>query len=146
MKKIIIGTHGHLSKAFIETAKLIAGDDIEVNYLCMTKGKSVAEAEQEARSLLEADGQDCKVIVLTDVLGGSVANLFTALLQSYHFDLITGVNLPMVLTALLSVTNHSSGELIQEIITEARNGIQYVNDLIDEADKGDDLDDLINEG
>lgn len=144
MDNIIIGTHGYLSKEFIETAKLIAGEDIQLDYLCMTKGKSVDQAENEARVLLEKLHKE-KCIVLTDVLGGSVANLFISLLQEYDFDLITGVNLPMVLTTLLTPDMNSTQEFIQEIITEARNGIQYVNELLEEENKGDDLDDLISE-
>lgn len=140
MKHIIIGTHGELSKEFIETAKLIAGEDIKIRYLCMTKGKSVGEAEKEARNLLDSKH---KYIVLTDVFGGSVCNLFTSLLNEYDFDLLTGVNLPMVLTTLLS--NQSSTALVEEVVQESRNGIQYVNDLIKKEAGGDDLDDLFNE-
>lgn len=144
MKNIIIGTHGHLSQEFIETAKLIAGDDIEIGYFCMTKGKSVEDAEREVRALLDVhNGKE--VIVLTDVLGGSVANLFTTLLKEYDFNLLTGVNLPMVLTALLTPFSDDSSEtFISEVINEARNGIQYVNELF-EKEGEDDLDDLINE-
>lgn len=144
MKNIIIGTHGHLSKEFIETAKLIAGDDIKVSYFCMTKGKSVEDAEGEVRTMLDLH-KGKEVIVLTDVLGGSVANLFTSLLEEYDFHLLTGVNLPMVLTVLLTPFEGELSEaFISEVMHEARNGIQYVNKLFEEEGE-DDLDDLFNE-
>lgn len=145
MKNILIATHGNLSKEFIETAKLIAGEDIQIEYFCMTKGKSSVQAESEIKSILDSKDKNENVIVLTDVLGGSVANLFTVLLEQYNFHLITGVNLPMVLTTLLS-SDENSEDFINEIIKEARNGIQYINDLLNEEENGDDLDDFLNEG
>lgn len=59
------------------------------------------DAEAEMTAYLEQN-QDQTLIVLTDVFGGSVANLFTNhLLNGYEFQLITGVNLPMLLSHTL---------------------------------------------
>ncbi|WP_207940733.1 PTS system, fructoselysine/glucoselysine-specific IIA component [Enterococcus sp. DIV2402] len=125
----LIATHGEFSKGIINAIKLIAGEDIQIDYYSMTQSKSADEAEIEAKEYLkQKDGQE--LIVLTDVFGGSVANLFTnLLLENYSFQLVTGVNLPMILTMLMSGETDSE-TIVASGIEEAKKGIIYVNELL----------------
>ena len=103
----------------------------------MTKEKSAADAENEVRKILDSKNGE-QLMVFTDVFGGSVANLFTQfLLEGYEFDLITGVNLPMLLTALLGGEISSSGDSVKNSLKEGIKGIQYVNDKINEVNDND---------
>jgi len=128
--KYLIATHGEFSKGIIDAAQLIAGSNNQIDYFSMTKSKGQEEAEEEVKNYLEkAQGQE--LVVLTDVFGGSVANLFTDyLLKGYKFQLVTGVNLPLVLTMLLT-TDTDSQRLITNSIEEAKKGIIYINELIE---------------
>ena len=128
--KYLIATHGGFSKGIIDAAQLIAGSNNQIDYFSMTKSKGQEEAEEEVKNYLEkAQGQE--LVVLTDVFGGSVANLFTDyLLKGYKFQLVTGVNLPLVLTMLLT-TDTDSQRLVTNSIEEAKKGIIYINELIE---------------
>lgn len=126
----LVATHGEFSKGIIDAAQLIIGKSTQIDQFSMTKSKAQDEAEEEVKEYLEKmRGQD--LVVLTDVFGGSVANLFTDfLLKGYKFQLVTGVNLPLVLTMLLS-GNTDSKTAITSSIEEAKNGIIYINELIE---------------
>ncbi|WP_315069157.1 PTS mannose transporter subunit IIA [uncultured Clostridium sp.] len=145
MTKFLIATHGELSRQFIETSKLIVGSLNNVEYFCMTKDKSGDDAEREVRRILSNKGEEEKYIVLTDVFGGSVSNLCTnLLLEGYEFELITGVNLPMMLTMLLS-QEEDIDSLVKMGLDEARKGIIHVNELLKNKKEMNEEDDIIDE-
>ncbi len=88
--KYLIATHGEFSKGIIDSVQLIIGEDTAIDYFCMTKSKSSEDASKEVKQYLVGIDEE-PLIVLTDVFGGSVANLFTEfLLEGYDFQLITG--------------------------------------------------------
>jgi mannose/fructose-specific phosphotransferase system component IIA len=126
--KYLIATHGEFSKGIIDSVQLIIGKEITIDYFCMTKSKSSEDAAAEVKRYL-ADVGDEALVVLTDVFGGSVANLFTEfLLEGYSFELVTGVNLPMLLNLFL--TEGSLENRISSSLEEAKKGIVYMNKYI----------------
>ncbi|KPI47306.1 PTS mannose transporter subunit IIA [Clostridioides difficile] len=135
MKKFLIATHGELSRELVDTSKLIIGSLNNVEYFCMTKDKSADDAEKEIRSILLNNKDSEKFVVLTDVFGGSVANICTnLLLQGVKFELLTGVNLPMLLSTLL-LAEEDTKLLAKLSLEEAKNGIVYVNELLENKNK-----------
>lgn len=127
--RFLIATHGEFSKGIIDSVQLIVGDNKILDQFSMTKSKSQESAEIEVEDYLK-QYQGPNLIVLTDVFGGSVANLFTnCLLQGYEFQLVTGVNLPLLLTLVMSEEMDSS-QLVTQGIEEGKKGIIHVNELI----------------
>ena len=144
--KYLVATHGTFSKGIIDSLKLIAGEDIEIDCFSMTKEKSSDDAEAEMTAYLEQN-QDQTLIVLTDVFGGSVANLFTNhLLNGYEFQLITGVNLPMLLSLILSeeTAELSVEDWVLRGIEEVKTGFLHINQLIKQQG-GQNNDDIFSE-
>jgi mannose/fructose/sorbose-specific phosphotransferase system IIA component len=143
MKHYLIATHGELSKAFIETVELIAGESANVSYFGMTKLKSGDMAKEELKHILTTKKEDEHFIVLTDVFGGSVSNICTELLlELNNFDVITGVNLPMMLTMILTSEDTSVADTVSEGVRSAKEGIIHINKLL-ESQKGSIVDDFI---
>ncbi|HGM3507276.1 TPA: PTS sugar transporter subunit IIA [Clostridioides difficile] len=135
MKKFLIATHGELSRELVDTSKLIIGSLNNVEYFCMTKDKSADDAEKEIRNILLNNKDSEEFVVLTDVFGGSVANICTnLLLQGVKFELLTGVNLPMLLSTLL-LAEEDTKLLAKLSLEEAKNGIVYVNELLENQNK-----------
>ncbi|AUA38536.1 PTS system mannose/fructose/sorbose transporter subunit IIA [Clostridioides difficile] len=135
MKKFLIATHGELSRELVDTSKLIIGSLANIEYFCMTKDKSADDAEKEIRSILSNNKDSEEFVVLTDVFGGSVANICTnLLLQGFKFELLTGVNLPMLLSIFLLVEEDTK-LIVKSGLEEAKNGIVYVNELLENRNK-----------
>lgn len=143
MKHFLIATHGELSQAFIETVEMIAGKQTNVSYFGMTKLKSGDMAKEELKNILSSKKEDEHFIVLTDVFGGSVTNICTELLlEMDNFDIVTGLNLPMILTMILSGEEMSITDTIAEGVSAAQNGIIHINNLLN-SQKGSMSDDFI---
>ncbi|GGE25922.1 PTS mannose transporter subunit IIA [Pullulanibacillus camelliae] len=145
MKRFLFATHGDLSKALINTVSMIIGDMPNVSYFQMTKLKSSATAKKELKEILTDKEENDHFIVLTDMFGGSVCNICSELfMELKNFDLLTGVNLPMVLTMLLAGEEASIADTISQGFEAAKNGIIHINEII-ESQKGSVQDDITSE-
>lgn len=130
--KIIVAAHGELAKALVESVSLIIGDGYNLDYYCMTQEKSGDIGKKELTELiLKEDTQD--IVVFTDVFGGSVNNICLEILISQQeaekFHLISGVNLPLILTTIMSGADSMEAKLA-EAMEEAKSGIKYINNLV----------------
>ncbi|WEV40060.1 PTS mannose transporter subunit IIA [Lactobacillus sp. ESL0684] len=137
MKDIVLATHGNLSSEFKKTAELIVGKVPNVHCFGMTKEKSTVQAKAELEAII-GQFDESNLLVLTDLFGGSANNICTELLlQGHKFTLLTGLNLPMLLTLLTSDSdNITTAELVRQIVAAAQSGVVDVsNRIIEESEK-----------
>jgi PTS system mannose-specific IIA component len=118
MLGILIISHGNLPEALISSAQILVG------YLQKVKGVSIwphdGKAEIQERiqkDLADVDDGD-GVIILTDLLGGTPTNLSLSFLHRENVQVVTGVNIPMLL-ALASYRQKKSLEEIGPLVKKA---------------------------
>lgn len=131
MKEIILATHGHLSEEFRRTVELIVGSTSNIRCFCMTKEKSEDDAKEELERLVESSDED-NLIILTDLFGGSAANICAELLMRGHqFKLLAGLNLPMLLTMVTADSDEISVDnLVNEVLKAGTEGVINVNNIL----------------
>ncbi len=66
------------------------------------------------------------ILFITDIYGGTPSNIAQLLATNYDANLISGVNLPMIIR-LLNYRNETQQELIEKALDGARKGIQINN-------------------
>jgi len=98
MVGVVVVTHCHLAEELVAAAKLVVGEDLK-------KFQSVSidpkEGSDEIREKIIAairkadEGQG--VLILTDMYGGTPSNISLSFLERNRVEVITGVNLPMLL-------------------------------------------------
>lgn len=95
MVGVVVATHGQLAEELIRTAEEICGK-LE---RCRAVSVGASKAMDDSRSQLERAIQEVDdgegVLVLTDMFGGSPANLALTFLDD-KIEVVTGVNLPML--------------------------------------------------
>lgn len=123
MNQFIIATHSTLAGGFADVVRFFKSDLENVQFI--NAYVESQEFEKELRASLERVGQD-SVIVLTDILGGSVNQTAARLMGEYGFQLITGINLPLLLE-LFFIPGEITPEMIMETVGRAREQIIYVN-------------------
>ncbi|MFC0674944.1 PTS sugar transporter subunit IIA [Brachybacterium hainanense] len=113
MPNILIAAHGDLSTALTRTAALIVGATDHVRCFEMTADLHHTDAEQQLTALVDAGrAAEERLLVLVDIQGGSPFNICSRLLLEHgDFDLVTGVNLPMLLEALTALDPPSGASL-----------------------------------
>lgn len=111
MVGVLIVSHGGLAEALISEVQFLNGN------LQRVKGVSVwpKESEEEVRDrigkkMAEVDEGD-GIVILTDILGGTPTNLSLSFLKDERVEVVTGVNVPMLLTLL----SYRKGRSLEEI-------------------------------
>ena len=129
MRKIIIASHHKLAAGLKDTLDYILGGvDNVVDISAYIDNKPVNETID---AVLEDLAASDEIIVFTDLLGGSVNQAFFSYLSRDHFHVITGVNLPVIMTIALQPNDtYLTDDMIQSAITEAREQLIYVNDFV----------------
>jgi fructoselysine and glucoselysine-specific PTS system IIA component len=134
--KIILVSHGKLALGMKDTLQLIVGprDDV-IAFEAYEDGKGDKFIDQIKK--LVSENVDEKFVVITDVLGGSVNNEMTSLLKkNKNVYLITGMNLPLVIT-LATKTGEVNSELIDSVVKEGQKGVININQMMNEAARED---------
>ncbi|KJY57435.1 hypothetical protein LDX54_09330 [Lactobacillus sp. IBH004] len=138
--KIILVSHGKLAKGMKNTVEMIAGnqDNLEA-YEAYKNGTSDDSFIGDIKNSLDKVG-DQKAVIITDVLGGSVNNEMTQLLKDHqNLTVLTGMNLPLVITLVTTADSGLTQESIEEAINEGQKGVLSINKLMTEDDDEGDL-------
>ncbi|MBA1434960.1 PTS sugar transporter subunit IIA [Bombilactobacillus bombi] len=125
MKSLILVSHGNFCKGIINSVKMILGSQSNLYSINLLEGESPDHFKQR---FLEIAKTLDDFIVFTDLLGGTPYNVVYQLLLegNYHFELYTGMNLPMVISFINSQIIHND----IDIVSEAKKGIKHVNNNI----------------
>lgn len=102
LKKILLASHGDLSNGMYDSVKMIIGEQAleQVSTFSLKPGESALDFAETFRKEIEsAPGDD--FIMIADVLGGSVHTALTQLLVLPNVILFSGMNMGLVLDALL---------------------------------------------
>lgn len=137
MVKVIVATHDRLAEGFRHTLDYIAPGVVEL--VALSAYVENIPVEDELQAILEGGNADEQVVILTDLLGGSVNQACSKWIGKKNLHLIAGVNFPLLLSiALQAGQGEFSAEDIRSYLDEARNQMVYVNDYLEEAAMDDD--------
>lgn len=92
----LIVTHGNLAHELLNAAHQIETDVTGIEAVPLEWTDSVDDAREKIRLALERIGSDRDVIIFTDMFGGTPSNLSLSFLEKGHVEIVTGVNLPMI--------------------------------------------------
>jgi mannose PTS system EIIA component len=96
MVGLVVATHGNLAEELLRTAEGIVGKLEQCEAVSVAAGTSMEDSRARfADAVHRVDAGD-GVLVLTDMFGGTPANLALTFLDE-KVEVITGVNLPMIL-------------------------------------------------
>lgn len=138
MISLIIGTHGSFSKELINSAELIYGKLENVNYITFLPGEGQNDLINKYKDIVNKLDQDTKILFLIDLFGGSPFNAASILaFDNVNMDVVTGVNLPMLLEVYSNLDNSTLNELVEIAINSAQKSVCSLKKSI-ELNKGDD--------
>lgn len=94
---VLITTHGNLGVELIKAAELIKGTMEGVQHLSMDQTKGVDDLKKEIAGAIKKLDHGQGVLILTDLFGGTPSNIALSFLKQGKVEVVTGVNLPMLL-------------------------------------------------
>jgi PTS system mannose-specific IIA component len=97
---IVIVTHGQLGDALIGAAEFIIGSRPEaMESVSIDLSQNADKLRSKiARGIKKVEGQE-GILILTDMFGGTPSNLSYSFLEEGHIEVLSGVNLPILIQA-----------------------------------------------
>jgi PTS system mannose-specific IIA component len=93
---VVVVTHGQLATELVNAAETIVGDLPRFTAVSIGWHEDTGDARAEIAQAISRVKQEDGVLILTDMFGGTPSNLAMTFLSD-HVEVITGVNLPMLI-------------------------------------------------
>lgn len=94
---LVFVTHGNLASEFLAAMEHVVGKQENVACVCIGPDDDMDIRRQEILSKAKSVDQGDGVLLLTDMFGGTPSNLAMSVIGHGNFDVIAGVNLPMLI-------------------------------------------------
>lgn len=94
---IVIVTHGELGTELLRTAQEIVGKFPSVEAVSVQASEQIDKARKKIEAALQRVSDGSGVLILTDLFGGTPSNLVLSYLEAGRLEVVTGVNLPMLM-------------------------------------------------
>ena len=94
---IVIVTHGELGTELLRTAQEIVGKFPCVEAVSVQASEQIEKARKRIEAALHRVNDGSGVLILTDLFGGTPSNLVLSYLEAGRLEVVTGVNLPMLM-------------------------------------------------
>ena len=134
---VVVVTHGQLAAELLNAAEMIVGDLPHFAAVSIGWHEDVDQARDEigkainrVRAKIGAEDGGGGVLVLTDMFGGTPANLGVTFLETDQVEVITGLNLAMLMKLARPLKETDLLTLAREIREQGRNAIWVASDLI----------------
>ena len=128
---VVVVTHGQLATELLNAAEMIVGDLPQFVAVSIGWHDDVEVAREAiARALERVRGAE-GVLILTDMFGGTPANLGVTFLEPDKVEVITGVNLPMLIKLARLPKTGGLLEVARDMREHGRNAIWVATDLLE---------------
>lgn len=123
MVGIVIVTHGDLGTELLRTGEEIVGKLPRVEAVSIHAEEKIERARKKIEAVVQRVDDGSGVLILTDLFGGTPSNLSLSYLESGRVEVVTGVNLPMLVN-LPTLREESNLRALAEKL--ARYGQKYI--------------------
>ena len=126
----VIVTHGHLAGELLAAAEMIVGPISFITAVSIGWHDDVDAARDEVQRAITRVSQGAGVLLLTDMFGGTPTNIASMFLDDISIEVVTGVNLPMVIKLAGQSDDTSLPEMARRVCDLGRQGIYLAGDLL----------------
>jgi len=126
----VIVSHGQVANELLSAAETIIGNFKHITAVSIGWHDDVEAAKNEIRRAIERVSEGGGVLLMTDMFGGTPTNIASMFLQLGEVEVVTGVNLPMV----IKLASQSEGAGLEEVARlvrdQGRQGIYLAGELL----------------
>ena len=127
---VVVVTHGQLATELVNAAEMIVGDLPQFTAVSIGWHDDVTVAREEIARAIERVQSPAGVLILTDMFGGTPSNVGLTFLEPNRVEVITGVNLPMLIKLAGLQSSSDLLAVAREMRENGRNAIWVASDLL----------------
>ena len=137
MRRYVLAAHGKLAEGMKSTLEIIIGP--QENLICVNAyTDECPDPMPEFQKILEKYPED-EIVIMTDMLGGSVNNNAVVLTKEKRVHVVTGTNLAVAISLIMSDDTEDTKEAIKNAVSNAKDMIIYCNDIAADTSEEDDF-------
>ncbi len=127
---VVVVTHGQLAAELVNAAEAIIGDLPQFAAVSIGWHDDVDDAREEIRQAIARVQGPSGVLVLTDMFGGTPSNLALTFLEANRVEILTGVNLPILIKLASLQSSSDLAGVAREIREAGKNAIWVASELL----------------
>ncbi|MBN2241983.1 MAG: hypothetical protein JW793_04780 [Acidobacteria bacterium] len=126
----LVVTHGHLGRELVAAAEMIVGEITHIQFVSVGWHDDVNDARKDIeKRISEVDGGN-GVLILTDMFGGTPSNIAFSFHEPGKVDVVTGVNLPMIIKIASQKGADTLDSLARTVRDQGRSSISTASEFL----------------
>lgn len=133
MNKIggVIVSHGQVANELLAAAETVVGNMSHITAVSIGWHDDVELAKDEIARAIKKVSAGSGVLVLTDMFGGTPTNISAMFIRENEVEIVTGVNLPMIIKLASSKPGVTLSELAREVEEQGKQSIHRTSALLE---------------
>ena len=133
MKKIggVIVSHGQLANELLAATEQVVGELDHIKAVSIGWHDNVEAAQSEIERAIKAVSSGNGVLVLTDMFGGTPTNIAAMFIEPGKTEVVTGVNLPMVIKIASQNNEYTLEEMALKVESQGKEAIYRAGELLE---------------
>ena len=132
---IIIVTHGNLALELKSAMEHILGVQKNIEIICISPDDDLDERKSDIKCSIKKIDNNNGIVILTDMFGGTPSNLAISFLKTGKIEIISGVNLPMLVKLIGLRDSNDLNGVAQETKDSAQKYISIASEILSENNK-----------
>jgi PTS system mannose-specific IIA component len=126
----LIVSHGKLAEELLNALTIIIGEAVNIEAISIGWYDDVEESKKRISQSLKKIDQKNGVVIFTDMFGGTASNLSFSFLKDNRVDIITGVNLPMLIKFVSLQRGSNLKEVAKKVYEQGKKNIHLASALL----------------
>ena len=126
----VIVSHGKLAEELLNVLTIIIGEAVNIEAISIGWYDDVEESKKKINQSLKRVSQKNGVVIFTDMFGGTASNLSFSFLKDNQVEIITGVNLPMLIKFVSLQRSNNLKEVAKKVIEQGKKNIHLASALL----------------
>jgi PTS system mannose-specific IIA component len=127
----VIISHGQVANELVAAAEAVVGDLTHIKAVSIGWHDDMEMTNDEIQRAIETVSSGQGVLILTDMFGGTPTNVAATFLKENEVEMVTGVNLPMVIKLASTTGDITLHDLAREVEEQGRESIRRAGVLLD---------------
>jgi mannose PTS system EIIA component len=132
IKKVggVIVSHGQVANELVAAAETVVGEVSHITAVSIGWHDDVETAQNEIENAIKKVSRGNGVLLLTDMFGGTPTNISAMFYKQGEVEIVTGVNLPMVIKLASQTVELPLIEMADEVEKQGKAAIHQAGDLL----------------
>jgi PTS system mannose-specific IIA component len=126
----IIVSHGKLAEELLNALNIILGEVVNIAAISIGWYDDVEESKKKICQSLKAVNKKNGVLIFTDMFGGTPSNLSFSFMKDNQIEIITGVNLPMLIKFASLQRSNNLKDVAKKVVEQGRKNIHLASALL----------------